>query len=363
MNRSDTRQVTFTITTHTPLPVGEQVFITGNHRILGNWDAEGFPLTRTEDNLWTGTALLPSSERIEFKITRGDWASEEILDSGSPSGNHVIEAGGDAVAELRVAAWKDNASGPTPQITGDYHFHEGFHSQYLRFDRRVIVWLPPSYQENRSARYPVLYMHDGQQVFDPQTSTWKQDWQVDEWCTQLMEEHKIHEVIVVAIYSTEDRFVEYNPSLAGPEYTRFVIEELKPFIDRQYRTLPDRANTAVAGSSLGGSIAFHMAWTHPEVFFGAACLSPAFRFRDDTRLFDLVRETPRIPDIRLFFYCGLGDPTEQELAEGMYAMADLLRSRGFGMARILTTEDPAGQHNETAWARHTPEWLRFLFGK
>lgn len=363
MNRSDTRQVTFEITTRTPLPVGEQLFVTGNQHILGDWNAEGLPLTRTDDNAWSGMAMVPTTEKLEYKITRGDWASEEALDSGSPSGNHIIEPGGDCSARHLVAGWMDAVSGPTPQITGDYRFHEGFHSRHLRFDRRVIVWLPPSYKESRATRYPVLYMHDGQQVFDPQTSTWKQDWQVDECCTQLMEEDKLREIIVVAVYSTEDRFVEYNPSFAGGEYTRFIIEELKPFIDREYRTLPDRANTAVAGSSMGGGISFFMAWTHPEVFFGAACLSPAFRFRDDNRLFDLVRDTARIPDIRLFFYCGLGDPTEQELAEGMYAMADLLRGRGFGANRILTTEEVAGQHNEMAWARHTPEWLQFLFGK
>lgn len=363
MNRSDMRQVTFEIITRTPLPIGEQIFVTGNQHVLGDWNAEGLPLTRTQDNVWSGTAIVPAGERLEYKLTRGDWTSEEILDSGSPSGNHIIEPGGDLTVQHRVAAWQDTASGPTPQIVGDYRFHEGFHSKYLRFDRRVIVWMPPSYQQSQTARYPVLYMHDGQQIFDPQTSTWKQDWQVDEWCTQLIDEGKLREIIVVAVYSTEDRFVEYNPSLAGGEYTRFFLEELKPFIDREYRTLPDRANTAVAGASMGGGISFYMAWTHPEVFFGAACLSPAFRFHDDSRLFEIVRHTAQIPDTRFFFYCGLGDPTEQELAEGMYAMADLLRERGFGSSRILTTEDPAGQHNEMAWAKHTPEWLRFLFGK
>ncbi len=363
-SRSASRQITFEVTTSTPLPVGEQVFIAGDTDALGNWAADGFPLTRVEDTVWSGSLLFPASQRVEYKITRGAWNAEEALEDGSVPGNQAIEPGPDRLVQHRVARWKDTGAGPHPQITGNYRLHEGFHSQHLRFDRSVIVWLPPSYGDNRRRRYPVLYMHDGQQVFDPQTATWRQDWQVDEWCTKLIAEDALQEFIVVAAYSTEDRFVEYNPSLAGPEYARFMIEELKPFIDREYRTKPDRDSTAVAGSSMGATISFYLAWTHPDVYFGAACLSPAFRFKDDTYSLDMVRRPGRAPDVRLYLYSGLGDSTEQELAETMYEMVGLLQARGFKPGRNLrVVEDPLAQHNEAAWAAHTDDWLQFLFGK
>ena len=166
--RGETRQVTFEITTKTPLPVGEQVFVTGNHDSLGNWAADGFPLTRTDDNVWTGSAVFPAGLALEYKITRGSWQSEETGEDGAVPPNKSAGTDQDQWVRHEVVRWKDTCPSPLPQITGDYRIHESFHSSFLRFDRRVIVWLPPSYGKERKRRYPVLYMHDGQQVFDPQ---------------------------------------------------------------------------------------------------------------------------------------------------------------------------------------------------
>ena len=364
-NRGESRQVTFEVVTKTPLPVGEQVFVTGNQDSLGNWAPDGLPLSRTDDNVWAASAIVPAGQTVEYKITRGTWDTEEALDDGSVSAaNKVVTADQDRQVRHEVGRWKDALPVPVPQITGNYRIHEGVHSNFLRFDRRVIVWLPPSYERDRKRRYPVLYMHDGQQVFDPQTSTWKQGWEVDEWCAKLIGQKELKEIIVVAVYSTEDRFVEYNPSLGGPQYTRFMIEELKPFIDKEYRTLPGPESTAVAGASMGGTISFFLAWTRPDIYFGAACLSPAFRFKNDQFCLNIVRGTAQPPNTRLFLYCGLGDSTEQELAEGMKEMVGLLESCGFSRQRNLKiSEDIAAKHNEAAWAKHSGEWLRFLFGK
>ena len=363
-SRGESRLITFEITTRSPLPVGEQVFIAGNQNSLGNWAPDGLPLTRTDDNVWTGSALVPVDQNVEYKITRGSWDTEEILeDSSVPAINRTILANQDRQVHHEVAGWKDAKLVASPQITGNYRIHEGFHSSFLRFDRRVIVWLPPSYETARERRYPVLYMHDGQQVFDPQTSTWKQDWEIDEWCTKLIAQKELKEIIVVAVYSTEDRFVEYNPSLGGPQYARFMIEELKPFIDREYRTQPGPETTAVAGASMGGSISFFLAWTRPDIYFGAACLSPAFRFKDDQFCLDIVRSTACPPDTRLYLYCGLGDSTEQELAEGLKEMVGLLETCRFSQRNLRVVEDMGARHHEAAWAKHSRDWLIYLFGK
>lgn len=360
---SPVRAVTFEITTMAPLPVGEQVFIAGNVEGLGRWHPAGMPLTRVHDLLWTATVILPADEIIEYKITRGSWDAEESrIDRRIPK-NYRIESSHDDIVKHRVHHWKDHRV-PQPDIEGDYRIHADIPSRHLRYARNVIVWLPPSYEKEKDRRYPVLYMQDGEQVFDPNTSTWNQDWEVDEWCSKLIEENRLQEIIVVGVYSSPDRFLEYNPAGAGHAYEKFLLEELKPFIDQEYRTVADRNHTAIAGSSLGATMAFYMAWNHPETFFGAACLSSAFTFKDDPFLCDQVKNTGQAPDIRLYLYCGKGDDLEQRLARDLHTMADLLRAKGFDDGRNLkVVEDPHGPHNEAAWARHTDHWLLFLFGK
>jgi enterochelin esterase-like enzyme len=361
--KTSLRRVTFRITTNAPLPVGEQVFIAGADPALGAWQANGFPLSRTADNTWTAIVALSSNQSHEFKITRGNWSNEEILEDESIPPNHIIPPGDDYVFEYNVHHWCDSRLAPPPKITGLYRIHESIHSDLLRFDRQVIVWLPPSYPEETDRRYPVLYMHDGQQIFDPQTSTWNQDWEVDEWCTRLIKAGELQEIIVVGVYCTEDRFQEYDPAQVGIDYALFMTEELKPFIDREYRTLPDPKNTAVAGSSMGGTISFYLAWQYPDIYSMTACLSPAFEFKDSDYDLAMVRESKKKPALdKIYLYCGEGDKLERELAPGMRQMADLLREKGFDKASLQVVEESAGQHNEATWARHTGDWLRFLFG-
>ncbi len=357
------KSVSFEIETTVPLPVGEQIFLAGPGPVLGGWAPEGFPLTRVDDNLWTASVSLPSGAPVEFKITRGAWSSEEVLPGGRIPGNHAVHPFTQPVFRHRIFGWKDLSPGPAPRITGNYRIHDSVHSQFLRFDRRVIVWLPPFYERNAARRYPVLYMQDGQQVFDPQTSTWNHDWEVDEHCEEMILKGQLKDLIVVAVYSTEDRCLEYHPALAGAEYARFLIEELKPFIDGAYRTEPSRHCTAVAGSSMGGCISFYLAWTRPDVFFGAACLSPAFRFRDDHSMPDMVREAATGPDLKIYLYGGDGDATERELLGGIQEMETLLRGKGFDDQALKMRMIPGALHREEDWARVTPEWLQFLFGR
>lgn len=358
------RHVRFEISTTVPLPIGEQIFITGNQESLGSWKPDGLPLTRMADNLWAGLALCDASQPLEYKITRGDWATEELAPDGSIPGNYHLEAGPDEVVRHTVECWKDMPLQRARGITGRYRVHQGMHSAYLRFAREVIVWLPPSYEDHPERRYPVCYLQDGQQVFDPQTATANQDWEVDEWCERMIAAGEMEEIIAVAVASTEDRLMEYDPTQAGSAYARFLVSELKPWVDREYRTRPEAAATAVAGASLGGTLAFWLAWNRPDVFGAAVCLSPAFRFHDNAYCLDQVRQAAQPPAIRVFLYCGMGDATERELMEGVYEMVRLLRQQGFQEGVTLSViEDAEGRHHEASWAKHTSEWLRFLYGK
>ena len=256
-----------------------------------------------------------------------------------------------------------NPSPPPSKITGKTVRHADVASAYLQKTRDVLVWLPPSYESSPDRRYPVLYMHDGQQIFDPATSTWGQDWEVDEWCDSLMRAGKMQEIIVVGIYCTPERREEYSTLHGADSYTRFVIEELKPMIDQEYRTLPDREHTAVAGSSMGGGISFHMIWTRSDIFSKAACLSSAFTYEQDPILMQRVRDCAEWPDIQLYLYCGEGDKLERLLVEDQRLMQETLSEKGWTEGPdLMIAVDPDGKHNEETWARHTGTWLQFLFG-
>ena len=163
--------------------------------------------------------------------------------------------------------------------------HDAFHSGFLEHDRDVLVWLPPGYDAGaQNRRYPVLYMHDGQNLFEPDTAFQKgEHWRLGETAAALIEDGSIEPLIIVGIYNTgTHRKEEYTPThdatLGGglaDDYGRMIVEELKPFIDRTYRTRPEPQHTGLGGSSLGGLVTLYLGFTHPQVFGRLAVLSPS----------------------------------------------------------------------------------------
>jgi len=345
------------------LGIGEQVFLSGAADELGRWNPPGVPMTRTDDNRWEAILSLRTADPFEFKVTRGTWESEEVDAQGRVPANRILTPVDQGNVEIQVAAWKDGRATKTePQITGNYQILPKVHSKFLEHDRDVIVWFPPGYAERPTKRYPVLYMHDGRQVFDPSTSTWGKDWQVDELAQDMILNGEVEPFIVVAADCTEARFDEYSPTKKGDDYLRFLIEELKPMVDSTWRTDPERA--AIAGSSMGGLISFYAGWKHPDVFFGAACLSPAFEARYGQECFGMVEaDRGKLPNLKLFLSCGGAGELETELLAGTLKMADLLRNVGYPETNLSVRIESWAEHNEEAWARMTPHWLRFLFGR
>jgi len=246
------------------------------------------------------------------------------------------------------------------EIVGTAEIHQNVYSRFLENERSLIVWLPPKYKRLRNAgkRYPVLYMHDGQNLFDPKTSYSGKDWRVDETIVKLVKARMMNEIIVVGIYNTEERLEEYSDSKKGALYLRFLIEEVKPFIDSVYRTLPDRANTAVMGSSMGGLISFLAAWKHPEVFSMAGCMSSSFYYNDD-KIFNMLEEHSgsRKP---VKFYIDHG---EDGLMRGQKMFCKLTKL-GYLIGTDLDYYYASGaEHNESAWAERLERPLLFFFRK
>ncbi|MDZ7344281.1 MAG: alpha/beta hydrolase-fold protein, partial [candidate division KSB1 bacterium] len=360
--------VTFKIVTPPSTPDSAKVFIAGNQAVLGDWDPGKIALQKQNDSLWTISRKFPKGLLVEFKITRGSWQTEAIYQVGVVPTNTTFTALSDTTITFRPLMWRDQMSASiTPGlgagITGTVNYFHGVKSPKLRHPREVIVWLPPSYEKSKTRRYPVLYMHDGQNVFDPRTSFLGQDWRVDEIADSLIRANKMEEVIVVAIYNSPDRTLEYSDSELGRAYIDFLVNELKPMIDRTYRTKPEAKNTAVMGSSMGGLISFLCVWQRPDVFSQAGCLSSAFLWNDNKILREVGTDSSAKKPIRLYLDVG-SSGVEARLKPGYEEMVKLLEAKGYKRGVDLEYfYDEGAAHNELAWAKRLWRPLLFMFGK
>ncbi len=355
-------KITVLVTTVEPIRESESVYIVGNQPEFGNWQPDRVPLQRLDALNWTGSFLFEPGTHLEYKITKGNWQKEAVIDGCATPTNSELEVRSSKNINITVRQWKDDCADRPPEITGTAIFHGGMTSQFLENPRDVVVWLPPSYGTGNE-RYPVLYMHDGQNLFDPNTSTLGFDWRVDEIATDLITTGKMKEIIIVGVYNTDQRTAEYSPMHLGPMYARFLIEELKPFIDAQYRTLTGPDNTAVMGSSMGGIISFDLTWEHPEVFGMAGCMSSAFLVDGN----EILKRVAKVddPPLNVKFYLDNGTlDVDHDLVPGFHKMTKLLREKGYSEGvNLLVFEDEGATHNEMAWSNRVHRPLLFFFGK
>jgi len=260
-------------------------------------------------------------------------------------------------------------------LTGDIRVHKNFHSQFLSRDRDVLVYLPPGYEANRQTHYPVIYFHDGQNLFDGATSfIGGQEWRVDETAESLIVAKKIAPLIIVGIYNAgNDRINEYT-AVADPKYKtggkadlygRMLLEELKPFIDRTYRTKRDAKNTGIGGSSLGGLVSLYLSLKYPNVFGRAAVVSPSVWYANQ-HILGFVGQLPHKEPVRIWLDIGTNEGRNAEEAKetvaGAKLLYDALVKKGWRPGRDLTYFVAAGAaHNEAAWAARVEQILTFLF--
>jgi predicted alpha/beta superfamily hydrolase len=353
-------EITFTITPKT-LPTNSSVFITGNSEKLGGWNAGAVSLAKQLDGSWSRTLSFPAGSELEYKITRGSWSTEAVTAEGIIPKNFKLRVVSNETVRIDVANWKDAMHKIEGQITGTVRYHRQMVGEAIR-PRDVVVWLPRSYESSPEKRYPVLYVHDGQNAFDPATSFLGVDWQIDETADRLIREGKLQEIVVVGIWNTEDRREEYSETTKGHAYMRFIVEKLKPFIDQEYRTQAEREHTAVMGSSMGGLISFLLAWNYPQVFSQAECLSPAFVYRDvdATKIVESFDGTDK--RIRIYMDNG-GIGLEAQLQPGCEKMLRVLQAKGFQLGKNLEWfQDPAAEHSERAWSQRVWRPLLFMFG-
>ncbi|MGD0444482.1 MAG: alpha/beta hydrolase-fold protein [Edaphobacter sp.] len=243
-----------------------------------------------------------------------------------------------------------------------------FHSGILPDDRAVSVYLPPQYLEQEDRRFPVFYLQDGQNLFDGRTSYIAgKTWNANTTADRLAEDGEIEPVILVGVANTGlRRMAEYTPTRdfkmgggEGESYGRLLIEELKPLIDRTYRTLPEAQDTGLGGSSLGGLVSLYLGFAHPEIFGKIAVMSPSLWW-DHRSILNAIEQQAVKPDLRIWLDMGT--------AEGVRHLRDaemlerLLLKRGWKSGENLAYMEAAGAvHDEKAWSDRFGEVLRFLF--
>lgn len=347
------------VVTSTNTPPGVDLFLTGDTELLGNWSPAGYALSPAGEGRWEAVLPFEAGQRVAFKITRGSWDTEALDAGGNIPGNHEAVIEGETRMDIEVPAWKDSLAS-IGGITGEVRYHRNVEGHGAPA-RDIIVWLPPGYEEG-DARYPVLYMHDGQNVFDPRTSFTGIDWGVDETADRMIREGTLRPCIVVGMYNTADRRDEYGADETKTRaYMDFVVHTVKPMIDAGYRTNPGRDDTFVMGSSMGGCISWLLAWHHPDVFSGAGCLSPAFMFGNIFA--DLAAYAGEPKNLRIYIDnggVGMDKDRMQPVIDEILALLPVQgRTAGIDYTWHLFED---AEHNEAAWARRVDLPLAYLLG-
>lgn len=292
-------------------------------------------------------------------------------DGGWEEGRNRLVSLGDAPVVV-ARRYGEPAPPIQPVLTGTIRKHPGFSSQFLG-PRDVVVYLPPGYDKEPARRYPVLYMHDGQNVFDG--SSMGMEWQMDEIAERLITAGQIEPVIIVAIHNTEARRDEYTPTyreVTRPDgsvdkgggkadlYGRLLREELKPFIDRTYRTRPEPRHTGLGGASHGGLVSLYLGLKHPDVFGNLLVLSPSIWW-DDFILLKQIAALPEKTGQRIWVDAGAKEA--EDFRDGARRLRDALLAKGWKLDTDLRhLEQEGAHHDEIGWASRVEPMLRFLYG-
>jgi predicted alpha/beta superfamily hydrolase len=347
-------------------PSGSDIYIAGS---FNGWNPqdEKFKFRHNADSSYSIELKLDAGT-YEYKITRGGWDKVECKKGGAATANRVLKTGDEETIELTIEEWVDRFPAVPKKSTASKNVQiidTAFLIPQLKRTRRIWIYLPESYATS-TKRFPVLYMHDGQNLFDDATS-YSGEWGVDEYFDSL---HKnARQYIVVGIDNGGTRrmneYCPYDFSLdniapghphnkgEGGEYVDFIVKTLKPFIDKKYRTEKNKDNTAIAGSSMGGLISLYAILKYPKIFGAAGVFSPAFWVAP--KIFDEIKSKGKKVLSKIYFYAGKqeGESMAPDMLKAYEAMTKVSKSK---MQAIIRDD---GKHNEATWRKEFPlfyEW-------
>lgn len=356
-------KVTFLANVLPSLNSTDSIFIAGN---FNSWNPadKNYLLERNKNGISTITIFLTGGN-YDYKFTRGSWQKGETDASGKSISNRLLSLKSDTTISIKILGWNDDFISNNISLQKTHTasknvkiMDSAFYIPQLNRKRRIWIYLPPGYAKTEK-KYPVLYMQDGQNLFDNATS-YAGEWGVDEYLDSIFKAGK-KEVIVVGIDNgLSKRMSEYNPwefenfgKGEGDKYVDFLVKTLKPFIDKHYSTLKNQPNTYIAGSSMGGLISLYAVLKYPKVFGGAGIFSPAFWTAsgiDST----VIADSKKI-DSRLFFYAGSKET--DHMVSDMKRIENEIKKRSKSPIREIVGKNE--HHNEAAWRKYFPDFYEW----
>lgn len=360
-------KVTFLVKQPSLLHSMDHIYVTGNFNLWNPADTS-YLLKSNQTGVSKITLSLPAGN-YEYKFTRGSWQKGETDAAGKGISNRALIVKSDTTIPINIQGWNDDFTSNNIPVQKTHSasvnvkiIDTAFYIPELKRKRRIWIYLPPNYTTGKK-KYPVLYMHDGQNLFDNATS-YAGEWGVDEYLDSISKSGK-KEVIVVGIDNgLAKRMSEYNPwefenygKGEGDKYVDFLVKTLKPFIDKHYRTLKSKPNTYIAGSSMGGLISLYAVLKYPKVFGGAGIFSPAFwtaKGIDSTVIADGKKVNSR-----LFFYAG-GKEGDSMIPD-MKRIEKEMKEHSKSPIKEMVGENE--HHNEAAWRKYFPDFYEWVIEK
>jgi predicted alpha/beta superfamily hydrolase len=358
------------IVVHVPAdtPATDTIYLSGSLPAAGAWKPDGLKLERQKNGTHTAPINLDPGQTLEFKVTRGAWTSVEKSADGTelPNRSITIDASTKLI-DVKVQRWSTGAAAVKSTVVGTLKLHN-IESKFLRQSRTIRVWLPPAYDAAADARYPVLYMHDGQNCFDRATSFAGNEWEIDETLTRLITDKTIPPLIVVGIDNgLANRLSEYTYVAdqnrgggRGADHADFLLKEIKPFIEKTYRAHANKRNTLIGGSSLGGLNSLEIARRNPDTFGGVLAMSPSLHWADSALLNALAQTPDSFKGTRIWLDIGTRegrDDQSNQHVERVRALQTILLKHN--VRHHLEIEDGA-EHTEPAWASRFGPAITYL---
>lgn len=338
------------------------VYLAGN---FNEWRApdERFKMLQVQPGQFRLEVKVPSHAMVEYKYTRGDWQDVELDPQGNETHNRIAPSNGGVIID-KVPRWNYDGLGYNPELLPHIQvLSDQFEIPQLIKTRRIGILLPYDYYTSNK-RYPVLYLQDGQNLYEEFApyGTWGLDKKL-----ATMSELGFGDLIVVAIDHAEDqRIKEYTPTRPtrlgigdGEAYASFIAETLKPHVDHHFRTIPDRVSTGIGGSSMGGLISLYAGLLFPEVFGKLMIFSPSLwvapnLYQNKIQLFNRFKN-------KIYLYAGGNEG--KGLINNMERLLRELKQHGVDQEKLRYRYSfaPEGHHNEYFWGREFPKAMHWLF--
>jgi alpha-glucosidase len=357
-------QVTFIIeSTPDDTPEKSSIYLAGT---INKWVPNNPDYKFKNDGLGRLSLTLKSvPDTLEYKICRGDWVSVEVDSTGKDISNRIyVDSLGNTVV-LNVINWRDRIQPKhlvSTATSNVYFTPTSIEIPQLKRRRTVRVYFPPNYSSSQG--FPVIYMLDGQNAFDASTS-FSGEWNIDETLDRLNRTRAFGAIVVAIYHGENDRLSEYTPWTNdnkeggdGEKFASFIVKDLKPYIDKYYRTVPDRENTMIIGSDLGGLMALYMAMEYPEVFGKAGVFSPSLSWSEES--FKQIEKFKK----RRFqqIYLLAGEQESREIVSNVKRAKRLLKDVGFDDREMHVEIVPDGRNSEWFWSREFPKAVKWFFG-